>query len=133
MSPYKKAKHRNGQARESHEAVTKDVLARKVSNQLADYSHSGQNHDVDRRVRIEPEQMLKQYRIAADCRIKDSNSRHPLKRKQQHSDRDYGSTQNKDQGSRVYRPQKQRHAEPGHARSPHSVDGNDEIQSRQNR
>ena len=39
----------------------------------ADHAHGGQNHDVNGRVRIEPEQVLEQNGIAAKARVEDAD------------------------------------------------------------
>ena len=39
-----------------------------------DHAHRRQHHDVDRRVRVEPEQVLEQQRIAAERRVEDADA-----------------------------------------------------------
>ena len=43
-------------------------LARERAHHLADHAHRRQDHDVDRRVRVEPEEVLEEHRIAAQRR-----------------------------------------------------------------
>ena len=49
--------------------VPKMVLVREGADDLADHAHRRQDHDVDGRVRVEPEQVLEQHRVAAARRI----------------------------------------------------------------
>ena len=52
-----------------HEAVAEHPPPREAGDDLADHAHRRQDHDVDGRMRVEPEQMLEQQRIAAERRI----------------------------------------------------------------
>ena len=132
MAPDQKAKHRDRQARESDELVAENVFAGKVGNQLADHAHPRQHHDVHGRVRIEPEQMLEQNRIATGRRIENAYVRQALEGHQQNRDCDHRRAQNHDQAGRVMRPDKQRQAKPGHSRRAHRVNRDDEVQAREN-
>ncbi len=66
--------------REGDERVAEDVLARERLDDLADHAHRRQDHDVDRRVRVEPEQVLEEHRVAAERRIEDADVQHALGR-----------------------------------------------------
>ena len=46
--------------------VAEDLLAAEGRDQLADDAHRRQDHDVDGRVRVEPEQVLEEHRVAAE-------------------------------------------------------------------
>ena len=96
MTPHEKTKHRDRQTREGDKLVTKDVFARKVRDQLADYSHAGQNHDVNRRMRVKPKQVLEENRIATRRGIENADVGQALKRYQQNRDRNYRCPQNHD-------------------------------------
>ena len=65
MSPDQKTEHRDRHAGTGDQAVTEDSFARETGDQFADHTHAGQNHDVNRRMRVEPEEMLEEKRIAA--------------------------------------------------------------------
>ena len=56
------------------EFVAEQRLAREASHELAHHAHAGQNHYVDGGMRVEPEQMLEQERIAAEPRIEDAHA-----------------------------------------------------------
>ena len=132
VTPDQKTEHGNGQARKSDEGITEDIFAREVCDQLTDHAHAGQDHDVDRRMGVEPEEMLKQDRIAPSSGIKNADMRQPFEGQQQNRDRDYRRAQNHDQAGGVMGPDKKRQTKPGHARCAHSVNRNDKIEARQN-
>ena len=56
------------------------------TDELADNSHGGKNHDVHRRMAIEPEEVLIQNRIAAHGWIKNSNVERALHHEQEQRD-----------------------------------------------
>ena len=55
--------------RPGDEFVAEHVLRAKSRDDLADHAHARQDHDVDGGMRVEPEQVLEQQRIAAQRRI----------------------------------------------------------------
>ena len=73
VAPDHEADDRNGHARKRDEFVSEDSLARKSGDQFADDAHARQNHDVNGRMRIEPEHVLEEQRIAAERRIEDAD------------------------------------------------------------
>ena len=83
VAPDQEAEHRDGDAGEGDEVVAEDPLAREGGDELADHAHRRQDHDVDRRVRVEPEQVLEEHRVAAQLRIEDAEVEQPLGRDQQ--------------------------------------------------
>jgi hypothetical protein len=68
----REAEDGDGDGGECDEVVAEDALAREAGDDFADHAHGGQNHDVDGGMRIEPEQMLKEERIAAEFGIEDA-------------------------------------------------------------
>ena len=56
------------QQREGHHAVAEDRLARLHGDDLADDPEARQHHDVDGRVRVEPEDVLVHQHVAALAR-----------------------------------------------------------------
>ena len=58
MPPHHKPEHRDGHAARGDVFMTKDSLSRKTRDQLADHAHSRQDHDVNRRMRVEPKKVL---------------------------------------------------------------------------
>ena len=87
-----------------HEVVAEDALAREAGDDFADHAHAGQNHDVHGRMRVEPEQMLEQQRIAAQLRIENADVEGALQRHQQQRDRQHRRAQHHDDGGRIVRP-----------------------------
>ena len=132
VSPDQKAQHRDGHAREGDDLVAEDALSREARNDLADHSHRRQNHDVNGRVRIEPEQMLEQQRVAAERRSKDADVEEALEGQKEDGDRQHRRAQHHDDAGGIHGPQEQRHAEPGHARGAHFVNRHDEIEAGEN-
>ena len=74
VAPDQKAEHGDGEARKADEGVAENPLAAKTGDDLAHHAHAGQNHDVHGRMRIKPEQMLKQDRIAAQLGIENADA-----------------------------------------------------------
>src|SRR5216683_3170191 len=58
--------------------IAEHRLAAEGGHQLADDPHRWQHHDVDGRVGVEPEQMLEQHRVAAECGIEEPEVEQPL-------------------------------------------------------
>src|ERR1700722_7264395 len=128
VRPDQETEDRDCDRGERNETVAKDALAREAGEDLGDYTHRRQNHDVDGGVRVEPEQMLEEQRIAAEFRIEDAEMQGSLYRDQDDGDGDDGRAENLNDAGGVVRPDKQRQARPGHAGGPHAVDGHDKIQ-----
>src|SRR5699024_7360268 len=63
VSPHQKADQGDTNNGVSHEAITKDALARETGNDFTGYPHGRQHHDVHRRMRIKPEKMLEEYGV----------------------------------------------------------------------
>src|ERR1044072_4454874 len=106
MTPDKKTENRNGQTREGNELIAEDILASKVCNQFANDAHAGQDHDIDSRVRIKPEQVLKQNRVASNSRVKNSNVSETFKCQQQNCDSNHRGAQNHDETGGIHGPDK---------------------------
>src|SRR5690349_9156452 len=84
-------------------------------------------------MRIKPEQMLEQQRIAAELRIKDSHAEQSLDSDEHEGNREYRRAQHKDNCSGINRPDEQRQSAPGHTRRPEFVYGYDEVHSGEDR
>ena len=80
-------------------------------------------------MRVEPEQMLKEQRIAALGGVEDADADGALQRHQHDGDGHHRRGQHHQHAGRIVRPHKQGQTEPGHARRPHLVDSHDEVQS----
>ena len=138
MSPDQKAENRDRDAGKRHEFVAENRFARKAGDDFRDDRHRRQNHDVNRGMRVEPEKMLEQNRIAAQLRVKNADGRthrgrDALDQQQQHRNRNDGRAQNLNQARRVMRPDEKRQAEPRQAGRAHFMNRDDEVQAGQNR
>ena len=76
--PNKKANDGDGDAGSCDEGITEDGLARKRGNDFADHAHRRKNHDVHGGMRIEPEKVLEENRIAAQRGIEEPEMEHAL-------------------------------------------------------
>ena len=133
MRPNEKTDDGNGQAGSGDEVVAEDRFARKRRNHLADHAHRRQDHDVHRRMRIEPEQVLEEHRVAAHLRVEEADVEDAFQPDKKERDGDDGRAENENDARRVVGPDKKRQTEPGHAWRAHRVNGHDEVQARQNR
>ena len=73
--------------------------------------------------------MLEQERVAAFAWIKDADADEALQQDQHKRDGQHRRAEHHQQRGGVVGPAEQRHAKPGHARSAHPVDGDDEVQA----
>src|SRR5947208_1229938 len=87
MSPDQEAEDRDGEAGARDEAVPERAPAGIGRNELALDAHARKDHDVDRGMRIEPEEMLKEERISSQCRIEESHLEDALDADQAQADR----------------------------------------------
>ncbi len=133
MAPHQAAEHRDGHAGVGHEMVAEDRLAREHRDHFADHTHGRQHHDVHGRVRVEPEEMLEQHRVAAQSGIEDADVEYALAEKQDDGHRQDRRSQHLDQRRGVIGPHEQRQARPGHARRAHAVHRHDEVEAGENR
>ena len=109
------------------------MLAAEHRDDLADDAHGRQDHDVHGRVRIEPEEVLIEHRVAAQGRVEDADAHDALDDQQQQRDAQHRRGQHLDDGRGVEGPQHQRHVEPAHARGAHAVDRDDEVEAGEHR
>ena len=133
VSPHQKAEDRDGKAGIADERVAKRTPPRKTGDDLADHPQPRQHHDVNRRMRIEPEQMLEQDRVAPQLGIENADAQAALHENQQQRHRQHRRGQHHDQAGGIDRPQKQRQPRPRQPGRPHAVNRDDEVQAGQNR
>src|SRR5262249_61310026 len=84
-------------------------------------------------MRIKPEEVLEQNRIAAVSRIKESEVEHALKAGEEKREGDNRRAENHDQASGIVRPDEQRQTERRHARRAHRTHGYQEDEAGQDR
>ena len=133
VRPYQESEDGDRDAGKCNRAVTEDALARKTRDDLADHSEPRQDHDVNRRVRVEPEHVLKQHRIPAQSWIKDADVQSTLECDENQCDRQHRRSQHHDDAGRVVRPHKQRQPEPCHAGRTHAMHRDYEVQASKDR
>ena len=132
VRPYQESEHGDANAGHGNEAVAKHPLARKAGDDLGDHAHGGQDHDVHRGVRVEPEQVLEEQWIAAADGIENSELEDPFEHHEQQRDRQHRRAQQLDDAGSVVRPDEQRQSRPGHSWRTHTVNCYHKIQSGQN-
>src|SRR6266508_2918954 len=86
VRPDDEAEDRDGKARKRDDAVAEHLLAREGGDELAHHAQGRENHDVDRRMRVEPEQVLEQHWVAAARRIEYAKAECALDEYHQHRD-----------------------------------------------
>ena len=100
---------------------------------LADDAHAWQHHDVHRRVRVEPEEVLEEHGIAAHRRIEDADVERAFNHEKRHGDTEHWRREHLNHGRRIDRPQEERHAKPCHAWWAQLVNGHNEVEAREDR
>jgi hypothetical protein len=101
VRPHDEAEHGNRQAGEGDEAIPEDLLSRECRDEFALHAERGQDHDIHRRMRVEPEQVLKQDRITAHGGIENADTRDSLKGQQQNRNGYDRRAENHDQAGSV--------------------------------
>jgi len=96
MAPDEEPEHCDREAGEGDERVAEHRLAAAGGDELADHSHRRENHDVDGGMRVEPEHVLEQHRIAAQSRIEETEVEDAFGGDEQHRDRNHGGAEHVD-------------------------------------
>ena|ERR1043166_9017896 len=95
VSPNQETENCDGYAGISDEVVAEDFLPRKAGDRFADHSHPRKNHDIDGGMRIEPEEMLKKDRVAAEFWIEESEAPDSFESHQGERNREDGGREDK--------------------------------------
>src|SRR5262249_48335738 len=111
MAPHQEANDRDGKTGECDEGITEDLFMVVRRDEFAHHTHSRQNHDVNSRMRIEPEHMLEKNRIATQGRIENSDPPNTLDSNKDQCDCQHRRAQHLNDGGGVMRPDKQRQPE----------------------
>ena len=127
MSPDQEPDHGDRDRAEGDEAVAEDVLAAEDRDQLGNDAHSGQDHDVDRRMGVEPEEVLVEDRVASQTRVEDADPQGAFGDQEKKGDPEDRRGQHLDDGGRVEAPEEEGHAEPAHLGRAELVDRDDEV------
>src|SRR6266404_3906509 len=78
VGPNEEADYGDGDTGAGDKRIAKDGLAREGWDDFADDAHGRQNHDVDGRMRVKPEQVLEENGVAAKLRIEEAEVKHAL-------------------------------------------------------
>ena len=132
MSPNQVTHKRNGKARHCNGFVPENRPVRKGYNNFGNGSHGRQNHNIDCRMRINPEKMLVQYRVATLGRIKKAYMQHTIGYYHQKGNTYHRGCQQLYPCCTIQRPDKQRHTKESHTRRPHPVNGNNKVKTSKN-
>src|SRR5260370_33994067 len=133
VPPDEKPKDGNGHTRTGDEFISEYRFASEGGDQFTDNAHGGQNHDVNDWVRIKPEEMLEENRIAAERRIEETEMEDAFQSNERKGDGDHGSCENEDDTGAIEGPDKKRQAEPSQARSAHGVDSDYKVEAGKDR
>ena len=123
----------DGEAGKGDHLVAEDRFAGKDRDDLGDHPHPRQDHDVDRRVGVDPEQMLVHERIAAAGGVEQPGAEDPFGDDQHQGDAEDRRGQDLHPGSRVEGPDEQRQSPPAHPLGAQAVDGGDEVEPGEDR
>jgi len=73
VSPNQESENRNGEAGHSDHLYPKIRFRVDAATSSLIHSQAGKNHDIDGRMRVEPEKVLEQHGISAQVRIEDAD------------------------------------------------------------
>src|SRR2546422_1480287 len=91
--------------------------------------HSWKNHDVNRGMRVEPKEMLKQNRIATEFGIENADSPDSFQAQERESDCEHRRGHDDDDAGAVHGPNEKGQAEPGQTGRSQFVGSDDEVES----
>ena len=128
VRPDREPEHQDRQQRERHQAVAEDRLARLGGDDLRDDPEARQHHDVDGRVRVEPEDVLVGDHVAALRRVEEVRVQRAVDQDQELRAGDERRRDHDQQRRREVRPHQQRHAPERHAGRTHRDDRDDEVE-----
>ena len=128
MRPDREAEHEDGEQRKRHHAVAEDRFSRLGRDDLGDDPEAGQDHDVDGRVRVEPEDVLVGDDVAVEGGIEEARAERAV---EQHQELRAGDERRRDHDQKRGRevgPDQQRHAPERHPRRTHGDDRDQEVE-----
>ena len=133
MRPDQEANQCNTKRRHRNPAISVQRLSNENRYQLRNNAQTRQNKDINRRVRIEPKQMLEKDRVAAFSRVKKTHTEQTLEHNQLERETDrLGCGQGYD-GCSNCSPNQNRHAKCYHALRTHPDRRCKKIESAKNR
>src|SRR5258708_39221345 len=96
VPPDEKPKDGNGYTRTGDEFISEYRFASEGGDQFTDNAHGGQNHDVNDWVRIKPEEMMEENRIATQGRIEETEMEDAFKSNERKGEDGNGRCANED-------------------------------------
>jgi hypothetical protein len=133
VRPDREAQHHDRHQREGHHPVAEHRFSGVRRDDLADDPEPGQHHDVDGRVRVEPEDVLVHDHVAAGARIEEVRVQGAVEQHEELRPRDERRGDHDEERRREVRPHEQRHAPERHAGRAHRDDRDQEVQGRRDR
>src|SRR5438105_1288299 len=104
MAPDQETEESDGNTGIGNEMIAEDFFPRKAGDSFADHGHARQNHDVNGRMGIEPEQVLEEDGIAAELWFEQAQMPDAFQGHQSQSDREDGSGEDENDAGRIERP-----------------------------
>ena len=133
MAPREKAHERDPERRIGDGLVRVRILVSEGRDDLADDPHRREDHDVDRGVRVEPEEVLVEHRIPAARRVEEPPLEPVIESHDEEREPEDRRSEHLDGAGAVHRPHEEGHSHPRHAVGPHRVHGRDEVDPRDDR
>jgi len=131
VSPNHEGHEGNRDARERDRFVAEDAALRVRGEDLGGDTHARQNHDVNGRMAVEPEEVLEQNWVTAQGRIEDADVEGSFEDQQHEGDAENWRRENLDDARGVERPEHEGHTVETHARCAKLVQRDDEVEPRE--
>ena len=133
VRPDREPEHEDPEQRHRHQPVAEDRLAAHHRDDLGDDPEPGQDHDVDGRVAVEPEDVLVAEDVPASLGDEEVGVQHPVEHDEELRAGDERRRDHDEQRGREVRPHEQRHPPERHARRAHRDDRDEEVERGQDR
>src|SRR5690554_385467 len=133
VTPDEEAEETERDRAHRNEHVAVDVAAAERCDELVHNRHTREDHDVDRRMRVEPEEVLEEDGIATERRVEDTDLKDLLDEEKEHGDGEDRRREDLNDRGGVKPPNEEREAIPAEPRRPHLMRGGDEVQTREDR
>jgi hypothetical protein len=127
VGPHGEAECPDGRRREDECLVAEQRFPAEDRQDLADDAHRGQHHDVDRRVRVEPEDVLVEDRVAAVARVEERTAVIAVDEQHDQGARQHRGREQPEDRGHENGPDHDRHPEERHAGRAHLEDRHEEV------
>ena len=133
MTPDEITDKSNSKTRVSNSLISKNGSPCEGWDYFGYDTHSRQYHDINGRMRVDPEKMLIKYRVTTNGGVKQTDTKNPFGHDHQQSNTDDGCGKHLYPRGSIQRPGEQWHFEPSHTGCPEPVNGHDKVESCQDR